>query len=194
MRACYDPNATRPGMFYCATRGARAALRDVAGVEDPDAELEAFNAGVAVFDLSVWRRRGLTATVERALRRHARGPPLWRLGSNPPLVLAARGSLFQPIDARWNCDGLGWKKLVDLDPACLRRAFVWHWSGGRKPWVRGGLYRRLWWAQLEDARCLAALPIGAAGPASVSSSVVGTPHANINNNRVVVAGRRRRRR
>mmetsp|Transcript_12563 Transcript_12563/g.15207 ORF Transcript_12563/g.15207 Transcript_12563/m.15207 type:complete len:155 (+) Transcript_12563:208-672(+) len=134
----------------------------------------AFNAGVAVLDLDFWRMHKLDQTVLKWLRIHEVSP-LWRLGSNPPLVLAAFQA-FKAIDPRWNCDGLGWKKPYDLDPSCLATdAFIWHWSGGRKPWVRGGLYQRIWWHNgLYDARCLTALhdaplPPALASPTSTSS-------------------------
>jgi hypothetical protein len=111
-----------------------------------------------------WRAADLAAYFERAAALHASPQgPLWRLGSNPPLILAARGR-FEGIDGRWNCDGLGWKRPGDLAAPCVGGgAFVWHWSGPRKPWLAGGLYRHLWWPQIRDARCLAALP-GAAPP------------------------------
>ena len=122
----------------------------------PDEHLAAFNAGVAVFHLGRWREQKLTEAIEGWLRLHDT-QALWRLGSNPPLVLAASGT-YEPIDVRWNCDGLGWKKLVDLEPVCLKKgAFVWHWSGPRKPWLAIGLYKNLWWPHIDDARCLAAL-------------------------------------
>lgn len=152
MRPCYNKNASRPGMFFCDDPKARAVFRSN-GIDDPDEQLSAFNAGVAAFDLDVWRERGLRQRAEFWIRAHAT-TRLWRLGSNPPLVLVAAGS-FRPLDTRWNCDGLGWKRTLDLDPACLRHgAFVWHWSGPRKPWLEAGLFKHLWWPHIHDASCL----------------------------------------
>ena len=71
-------------------------------------------------------------------RAHAR-KKLWRLGSNPPLVLLAHGRL-PALDQRWNCDGLGWKKPTDLEAACLRDgAFVWHCVGAQEARDADGL-------------------------------------------------------
>ena len=154
-RLCYDANASRPGVFHCEKARALAAL----GARDPERDLEAFNAGVCVLHLGRWRRLKLAAFFETAMAAHARDGPLWRLGSNPPLILAAAGARFERIDPRWNCDGLGWKPPAGLDPACASAgAFVWHWSGPRKAWLPNGLYRHLWWPRLRDARCVAALP------------------------------------
>ena len=156
-RVCYDRNASRPGVFYCDDAAARAALAAL-GFPNPEADLEAFNAGVLALHLGRWRSLGLTARFEDLMRAHA-ATPLWRLGSNPPLILIAARGRFEALDPRWNCDGLGWKRPGDLEPTCLGSgAFVWHWSGPRKPWARRGLYRQLWWPHAVDARCLAALP------------------------------------
>ena len=156
-RVCYDRNASRPGVFYCDDAAAKAALAAL-GFPDPEADLEAFNAGVLALHLGRWRSLGLTARFEDLMRAHA-ATPLRRLGSNPPLILIAARGRFEALDPRWNCDGLGWKRPGDLEPTCLGSgAFVWHWSGPRKPWARRGLYRQLWWPHAVDARCLAALP------------------------------------
>ncbi|KAJ8602813.1 hypothetical protein CTAYLR_002587 [Chrysophaeum taylorii] len=141
---CFDRNDTRPGMFYCDRIGDSRGLTN-------------FNAGVAVFDLAVWRRFNLSQEAETWISRHAQ-LPLWRLGSNPPLVLIARDR-FYPLDPRWNCDGLGWKRPLDLEPTCRRHgAYVWHWSGPRKPWLRLGLYQNLWRPHLAAPHCLTLLP------------------------------------
>jgi alpha-1,4-galacturonosyltransferase len=174
-RACYDANDARPGMFLCEHLEAFAAL----GVADP-AAMTTFNAGVVVIDLKRWRALGLSEKFVEATRAHAQHK-LWRLGSNPPLVLLAHGR-FEALDPRWNCDGrgaasfsdgveavlvpsspvpagLGWKKPTDLDAPCLRHgAYIWHWSGPRKPWLADGLYPQLWWPHVRDARCLLGLP------------------------------------
>ena len=110
-----------------------------------------------MIDLARWRALKLGDKFIEMTRAHAR-KKLWRLGSNPPLVLLAHGR-FEALDERWNCDGLGWKKPTDLEETCLRDgAFVWHWSGPRKPWLADGLYPQLWWPHVRDARCLLGLP------------------------------------
>ena len=147
--ACYDAKDQRPGMFFCENN-------ELGAFADPSSP-KTFNAGVVLADLEQWRALKLGDKFIEMTRAHAR-KKLWRLGSNPPLVLLAHGR-FEALDQRWNCDGLGWKKPTDLEPVCLRDgAFVWHWSGPRKPWLADGLYPASWWPHVRDARCLLGLP------------------------------------
>ncbi|EGB02112.1 hypothetical protein AURANDRAFT_69187, partial [Aureococcus anophagefferens] len=109
-----------------------AAVR--ARFADPARALHAFNAGVVVFDLDRWRRRRLAADVERWVATNAAAdPPIYRLGSNPPLVLAV-GEDWARLDPRWNCMR-GIHRQHPHNTACWRDAFVRHYPGGAKPWA-----------------------------------------------------------
>ena len=111
--------------------GAAAVLARFA---DPARALHAFNAGVVVFDLDRWRRRRLAADVERWVATNAAAdPPIYRLGSNPPLVLAV-GEDWARLDPRWNCMR-GIHRQHPHNTACWRDAFVRHYPGGAKPWA-----------------------------------------------------------
>ncbi|KAJ1463265.1 nucleotide-diphospho-sugar transferase [Pelagophyceae sp. CCMP2097] len=154
-KACWAANDTH-GYLYCDGPKLRAALVS-RGLDDPETQLGSFNAGVSVFHLGRWREQKLTQSFEAWMRLHDSDGPLWRLGSNPPLLLTVRRD-YEEIDARWNCDGLGWKRVSEIEGSCLQRgAYVWHWSGGRKPWLAGGLYKALFWQHVPDLRCLTAL-------------------------------------
>lgn len=157
-QACYSANVSRPGMFYCDDQHNRDLLARH-GIVDPERQLSSFNAGVAVFNLKVWRSKQLSRRAEFWITKHA-AHPLWRLGSNPPLVLVANSNLFEPItNVTWNCDGLGWKKPIYLEASCLQHgANIWHWSGPRKPWLPNGYYKALWWPHLTYPACLTHLP------------------------------------
>ena len=109
-----------------------AAVR--ARFADPARALHAFNAGVVVFDLDRWRVRRLAADVERwVIANAAADPPIYRLGSNPPLVLAV-GEDWARLDPRWNCMR-GIHRQHPHNTACWRDAFVRHYPGGAKPWA-----------------------------------------------------------
>ena len=109
-----------------------AAVR--ARFADPARALHAFNAGVVVFDLDRWRVRRLAADVERWVATNAAAdPPIYRLGSNPPLVLAV-GEDWARLDPRWNCMR-GIHRQHPHNTACWRDALVRHYPGGAKPWA-----------------------------------------------------------
>ncbi|KAH8048656.1 glycosyl transferase [Aureococcus anophagefferens] len=74
-RVCYDRNASRPGVFYCGD--ARARARAALGFPDPEADLEAFNAGVLALHLGRWRSLGLTARFEDLMRARRRRSGAW---------------------------------------------------------------------------------------------------------------------
>ena len=108
--------------------------------------LPSFNAGVLALDLDAWRARNATAELEAWMRANAlSNPPIYKLGSNPPMLLTFADS-FEPLDRRWNVDGLGWRKGIAT--AGIAGGAIYHWSGPNKPWlVAQGTdewYRRLW--------------------------------------------------
>ena len=113
----------------CGHPAVRAAYRD------PARALHAFNAGVVVFDIGRWRATGRLAAAERWIAANGRSPPpaIYKLGSNPPLVLAV-GPDWVRLDARWNCmRGIHRQHPHNVD--CWEDAFIRHYPGGAKPWA-----------------------------------------------------------
>ncbi|KAJ1459632.1 nucleotide-diphospho-sugar transferase [Pelagophyceae sp. CCMP2097] len=117
------PTKTVCGSFVNCRSADVARLLASQGISDPEKQLDAFNAGVMVLHLGRWEALGLTGKVEFWINWNA-DLPLYKLGSNPPLVLAVRGA-FQPVDEIWNCQ---------RGHACWPTAAVKHWSGAKKPW------------------------------------------------------------
>ena len=60
--------------------------------------------------------------------------PLWSLGTQPLLLIAAYGR-WSALPRVWNVDGLGYRP--DVDDATLQAASVLHWTGKGKPWLDG---------------------------------------------------------
>ena len=115
----------------CRSTQVQSLLRSQ-GIDDPAAQLDTFNAGVLVLHLKRWRAMDYTRRVEfwmkwnTDLRDPCTNWGLYKLGSNPPLILTVRQD-FQRLDNRWNCQ---------RGHACWDRgdAGLLHWSGAAKPW------------------------------------------------------------
>ena len=140
----------------CKSPEVRLLLRSQ-DIYDPEAELDAFNAGIMVISLDRWERYGLTKKVEYWIGWNA-DLPVYKLGSNPPLVLAVRDN-FEHMDPRWNCQ---------RGHVCWDRgdAGALHWSGANKPWNLDYQRDTIEWlpflrGTLADgtlAKCLTGLP------------------------------------
>merc|ERR1712087_642686 len=80
--------------------------------------------GVLVFDLDRWRREGLTAKLERWVRRVS-GVMVARLALNLEFH-----NQFDVIDWRWNVMGL----MMVPPQRCMDRGRIFHWAEAMKPW------------------------------------------------------------
>jgi lipopolysaccharide biosynthesis glycosyltransferase len=117
---------------------------------DPDAPY--FNAGVLVIDREAWRHDGIG---RRALEILVENPGLLRFNEQDALNLVLAGR-WQALPWRWNFQapvswGLGGDAAPvyaacgrdDIDRAVQEPAIV-HFSGGMKPWHRGGSVLPFW--------------------------------------------------
>ena len=156
-------------VVHCDLPEVRDLLRSK-GISHPEADLDAFNAGVMLLDLQRWVNYGYTEDVEFWIQKNTE-LPLYDLASNPPLVLTIRRD-FQRLDESWNCH--------HGSPCWDGNASVMHWNGAKKPWAllkpsdhfiwlphlvqpnRYGLPRlRAYYATKQESRgldCLASLP------------------------------------
>ena len=57
--------------------------------------------------------------------------PLWKLGTQPPLLIVSYGR-WLPLPNAWNVDGLGGAKKYTRDQ--LKAGYLLHWNGFSKPW------------------------------------------------------------
>lgn len=100
-------------------------------LEDDGQDLHAFNAGVVVFDLERWKSRHMLASVERWIVENDHRD-LYKLGSNPPMILAVRDN-FVALDPEWNCMR-GLKRQHAHNLRCWEQAKIRHYPGDNKPW------------------------------------------------------------
>lgn len=99
------------------------------GINVPQEDLLDFNAGVMVYSLPIWRNSTLLKQVEHWIRAN-RLVPIFKLGTNPPLVLSVRRSGLALLDPSWNCQEFDKSKSY----SCADSANVVHYSGAEKPW------------------------------------------------------------
>ena len=103
-------------------------------------EMHSFNAGVVVFDLDRWRRTERLDSVARWIARNeASQGKVYKLGSNPPFVLAVGPDLVR-LDPRWNCMR-GIHRQHAHNTRCWGGAFIRHYPGGAKPWEEAEIRR-----------------------------------------------------
>ena len=105
-----------------------------------DPQSGSFNAGLMLINLDSWRRYKTSQTILHWVRLN-REANIYAHGTQPPLHLTFDPSLRETIDRAWNVDGLGWRLLTISE---LQRAHSLHWTGPKKPWTKGGLYKELW--------------------------------------------------
>lgn len=97
-----------------------------------EGRLHAFNAGVVVVNVSMWKRRKMTSKVAHWIVLN-HDHHLYDLGSNPPLVLAVADNWVR-LDAKWNCMR-GLRRQHAHNTACWDTAYLRHFPGDDKPWL-----------------------------------------------------------
>ena len=105
-----------------------------------DNNLKGFNAGVYLFSFKYWKKYNLTQKCIEILIYNLTHK-IMRHGTQPLMNLIFNGKI-KNIDPRWNFTGLGWERK--LSPDSLSKAYILHWSGPRKPWLKNGLYKSYW--------------------------------------------------
>ena len=137
----------RPGKHLGSATGMNEADLSALGLSGVSTKDTVFNAGFIALNLNVWREQRLTLQIERLVDQlSSRGfqgfPGISTVDhdtsgaahdSQTPLVLIFNNGdgLIQPMDSRWNVEGLGWKD-VSRSQVCAGRYL--HWSGKGKPW------------------------------------------------------------
>jgi len=126
-----------------------AALKNLSVNWNTLMKKNAYNVGVFALDLKRWKSSGAVERVEQFIKQHNDcNGALWVGGSQPPLLLAFHHRPkdapqdFIVFDAAWNVGDLGWRDKMDKEK--LKKKYVLHWNGNKKPWRADGLYKDLW--------------------------------------------------
>jgi len=99
------------------------------------------NAGVYIVDLQQYKEDRVQKRIESLIVQHQH-KKIWKLGVHQSSFVLALANHTKVLDSRWNFVQLGWNKA--LHPDRLKAAFVLHWNGERKPWLKNGLYIDKW--------------------------------------------------
>jgi lipopolysaccharide biosynthesis glycosyltransferase len=99
----------------------------------------AFNAGVLLIRLDIWRAQNITEKVRHWMQLN-KEHPIYELGSQPPLLLSI-GDNYEKLDASWNADGAGFKQLDDQQ---VSEAKIMHWTGSTKGDKPEAFHRDIW--------------------------------------------------
>ena len=110
-------------------------------------DTKAFNAGVLLIHLDNWRAQNITSKVRYWMQLNAKHP-IYELGSQPPLLLAI-GDDYERLDASWNIDGAGFKKL---DKKLVSEAKIIHWTGATKGDRQEAFHRDIW-LKYDSPKC-----------------------------------------
>lgn len=103
-------------------------------------QFKGFNTGVYLFNCRYWREHKLTDLCKKIIVCNLK-KKFMTTGTQPLLNLVFLNKT-KNIDYRWNVAGAGWcSGLNDND---IKNAFIIHWSGRQKPWLRDGLWKNYW--------------------------------------------------
>ena len=103
-------------------------------------DINGFNTGVYLFSPKLWREQNLTGQSIQILIYNLTHK-IMRHGTQP-LINLIFNNCTKNIDSKWNFTGLGWER--NLDPGDIKKAYILHWSGPKKPWLENGLYKTIW--------------------------------------------------
>lgn len=106
-----------------------------------------YNTGVVFYDTEYWLANSLT---ELCLKECTKQIDL--LGENYNFYIQGamnHGILehFTPISWHWNLMGLAGDPYID--PTTISKALILHWNGRRKPWLDAGLYKDLYFQNIN---------------------------------------------
>lgn len=107
----------------------------------------AFNTGVYVTDLDLWRKHNITQQLEYWLvlntKEEVYGNEKGGGGSQPPMMLVFYNK-YTPMDPIWHVRYLGWTRGTSYTSVFLKQAKLIHWNGVFKPWGRRSQHAEIW--------------------------------------------------
>lgn len=102
---------------------------------------EGFNAGIYLINLAYWRKNNYTKMMEELMKLNkTSNTKIYNLGTQP-IVNLLYYKKSTKMNLKWNVKSLG-HNIPRRDK--MKRAFLLHWSGAHKPWLKDGLNKEYW--------------------------------------------------
>ncbi|CEL99500.1 unnamed protein product [Vitrella brassicaformis CCMP3155] len=146
-------------------------------------DLQMFNAGVLVLNLTMWRRDRLTDEAEgligllRSLNITSFRGMSTAESSQLPMNILFRNRVMAILDPEWNVLKLGYDAADPPSQDTLSRGRILHWNGLLKPWLANSRYRQHW-LLYHSVRCCTPLNQFIRRPAAATVGV-GASQANV---------------
>lgn len=113
----------------------------------------AFNTGVFVADLDLWRKNNITEKLEHWLKLNTKeeiyGNERAGGGSQPPMMIVFYKK-YTNIDPGWHVRYLGWTSGTSYTKQFVGMAKLLHWNGRFKPWGRVSQHKDVWYRYYVD--------------------------------------------
>lgn len=107
----------------------------------------AFNAGVFVADLDLWRKYNITSKLEYWMKLNVKedvyGSERGGGASQPPMMIVFYDK-YTEIDPNWHVRYLGWTTRTSYSDSFLSYAKLLHWNGHYKPWGGKSSHSVIW--------------------------------------------------
>tara|TARA_Y100000590_G_scaffold469579_1_gene658368 strand:- start:34 stop:852 length:819 start_codon:yes stop_codon:yes gene_type:complete len=99
-----------------------------------------FNAGVYLFNANYWKKNNLTLLCIKILNVNLK-KSIMNIGTQPLINLIFYNKV-KKLNSNWNVSGAGWHSGITEND--LQKAYIIHWSGQQKPWLKNGLWKNYW--------------------------------------------------
>ncbi|XP_060069303.1 glycosyltransferase 8 domain-containing protein 2-like [Ylistrum balloti] len=107
----------------------------------------AFNTGVFVADLDLWRKYNITKKLEYWMKLNTQeevyGNERGGGASQPPMMIVFYQN-YTELDPNWHVRYLGWTKKTSYSKTFLSYAHLLHWNGRFKPWGGVSSHSDIW--------------------------------------------------
>lgn len=107
----------------------------------------AFNAGLYVADMKLWKEKNITKQLEHWMELNTKieifGNEKIVGGAQPPMMIVFYKNYTQ-LEPSWHVRYLGWTAGTSYSSEFIKHAKLLHWNGRFKPWGRTAQHTEVW--------------------------------------------------